>query len=150
MLTGTKIGKKLALISDEPNPEKGDDDLEILKEIQEVKAYLRKKWGNLYKRFKKQKSMEEVKLKEQPKKQEKFEIPFIPKDLEKKFPGDSARDFCITKFVTKLQTPYAKDSDGNLVNLGREKLIKAVEVAIEVEKSIHEWHHLESSRKEKF
>ena len=53
MLTGTKIGKKLALISDEPNPEKGENDLELLKEIQEMKAYLRKKWSTVYKKFKK-------------------------------------------------------------------------------------------------
>ena len=43
-----------------------------------------------------------------------------------------------------------KDRDGNLVNLEREKLTQAVEVAIEVEKSIQQWNHLESSRKEKF
>ena len=84
------------------------------------------------------------------KKQEKFEIPYIPREQRLKFPDDSARDFCITKFVTKLQTPYMKDRDGNLVNLEREKLTQAVEVAIEVEKSIQQWNHLESSRKEKF
>ena len=82
MLTGTKIGKKLAIIADEPNPEKGDNDLELLQELREMKAYLRKKWSAVYKKFKKQKSIEEVKEKEVPKqKKEKFEIPYIPKEM---------------------------------------------------------------------
>ena len=45
LLTSTKIGKKLAPIADTPNPEVPElSDAALLKELSEMKQYLKKKW----------------------------------------------------------------------------------------------------------
>ena len=54
MLSQTKIGKKLAPIIDTPNPEAPElTDTSLLKEVLEMKQYLKKKWSEIYKKYKK-------------------------------------------------------------------------------------------------
>ena len=120
-----------------------------MQELSEMKAYLKKKWMQVYKKHKKLKQLkEEKKESDSPKRdKEKFDIPYIPKDIDT---GDQARDLFITKFVTKLQAPHQKDASGNLVDLGRETLLQAVDVAVALESSIHQWSKKENERKEKF
>ena len=54
MLSQTKIGKRLAPIIDTPNPEAPElTDTSLLKEVLEMKQYLKKKWSEIYKKYKK-------------------------------------------------------------------------------------------------
>ena len=79
LLENTKIGKKLAPIVDTPNPE-NEGDVELIKELSEMKVYLKKKWMHVYKKYKKLKSLnsEELKDDETPKNTKKFDIPYMP------------------------------------------------------------------------
>ena len=60
------------------------------------------------------------------------------------------RDFCVRKFVTKLQTPHQKDSNGNLVIYDKKTLLKAMEISIDLEKCIFGWSKKENERQDKF
>jgi len=45
MLLDTKIGKKLAILGTEPNPENPNtSDADLMKELKDMKSYLKAKW----------------------------------------------------------------------------------------------------------
>ena len=78
MLKETLIGKKLAPIITEHNPEIPDtNDEKLMTELKEMRDSLKAKWQTVYNNHKKSKKLhEEVKV--DPKPKEKFDIPFIP------------------------------------------------------------------------
>ena len=58
MLLDTKIGKKLAIISCLPNPDYPDtNDAQRMRELKEMKEYLKKKWQTVYNSYKKVKEL---------------------------------------------------------------------------------------------
>ena len=86
MLVDTKIGKKLAIISTTTNPElPGRNDEEKMRELKEMKEYLKKKWQTVYNSYKKIKELSKevaspVTVTTAP--TEKFTIPYIPNDID--------------------------------------------------------------------
>ena len=93
-LEKTKIGKKLTAVIDTPDPEVAEsNEAQLMQELTEMKAYLKKKWLQVHKRHKKLKSMSsELNEPDTPAadEEEKFEIPYIPQETTT---GDPRRDF---------------------------------------------------------
>ena len=144
MLLDTKIGKKLAIITTVPNPDIPDtNDEKKMRELKEMKEYLKKKWQTAYTKYKEMKELrKEVPYVEPPKILEKYPIPYIPNDIDVEN-DDNVRSMQIRKFITKLQTPETKASP----DLTLEALLKAIKLAIILEKEIFDASKNESERK---
>lgn len=137
-LIDTKVGKSLTAVNEKPDAERQCEDTpELLKEVARMKEHLKRKWKQVHAEYKNKQATPKPTPKSQAAAQEskslsvpcKVSIPYMPERVDT---GDQKRNMIIEKFVTKLQTP-PNSADAPFP---RAKLLRAVEVAKELEQAI--------------
>ena len=139
ILEDTKIGKRLAPVIEQPNPEIADSqDTALLKQISEMKSKLKTKWKQVYKQYKKEAVTEErkdetnhFKITYATRPEDTVKVPYIPENINL---GNEKRDRVLKSIVRMLQMPVEKTSQYE-----KRVMLHALDVAKSVESCINQW-----------
>lgn len=152
MLIETKIGKALTAVNDQPDPERVSEDAELLRRVTKMKVHLKHKWTQVHASYKKTKtdraieSTPQLKPNASSNEQPAVKLPFIPQGVSSYTTKDSGRDLMIEKFIGKLQAPIKEGGP----QLDKPTLLKAIELAKDLERAIFDLSKQDKARKDKF